>query len=228
MQIQRVNTACCQRPAKRDNQYPSLYRLACQRHIRHRHTQSSCRRIQRQFIEVEGDVPVIIQRFTAIGRQPLSPIIAVRRTMQQRETHQVFHRCQWPCRGAQPGRTHRHQRFLEQGQAIRISRRLGQIENVRITVDGRLHHFCRHGLDRQRNLRMTSIKLAQLRQQPANRQRHMHANAEGAFLWREAVLQGFQLRQDISCGCQHLFAFRRQSHMAAVPRKHRHAEVAFQ
>ncbi|MNR05069.1 hypothetical protein D3C85_1210770 [compost metagenome] len=56
----------------------------------------------------------------------------------------------------------------------------------------------------------------------------MHADAERTFLRCQPVLQCFQLRQDSARGCQHLFALRRQSDMAAIPHKHRQAEMTLQ
>ncbi|MCY1404687.1 hypothetical protein D9M71_199030 [compost metagenome] len=90
--------------------------------------------------------------------------------MQQRETRQIFLRSQRPVVGAEPWRAHGHQCLFEQGQAIGRCGRLRQIENVGVTVAGRLDHFGGHGFDCQGYVRVMPVEIAQFGQQPAHRQ----------------------------------------------------------
>ncbi len=56
-----------QRLTKRNHQFSPLNRLARQGHVGHRHARAPGGGIERQFVEIEGDVPIVMQRLAAMG-----------------------------------------------------------------------------------------------------------------------------------------------------------------
>ena len=73
LQAQRINAPGFQRQPERDNEHATIDGFFSQGQVSHGHPQAARSSIQRQFIEIEGDVPIGLQRF-AVGTASTLPI----------------------------------------------------------------------------------------------------------------------------------------------------------